>query len=364
MASFIDWECGQAAAEEEESEDAYVERIREKAGIPDEREMYGTKEERANLDVEPPTKKRKRDHKKEGKRRQKRYRNWVFTLNNPQDHGFPRFMKDTMIWMRYGEEIAPSTGTPHLQGVVHFKNARVMPTDLYPWCRFAHWEHMGGSIRSNLDYTGKEASEERGTLHEFGTRPLSNKEAREKSGQATKERYLELIKLAKEGDFEKIEQEYPGDYLRMYKTLRVVEDNARAVREPTAELGHWWIFGPTGCGKSRAVWETVGAGNLYSKDSTNKWWDHYNYEQWVLIDDYSPLWRDKACLKNWADHYPFIAEVKGSSKRIRPAHIVITSNYSIDDAQFEPHDVAPIKRRFKECDFQTFIDDYNKLINS
>jgi len=220
---------------------------------------------------------------------------------------------------------------------------------------------MGGSISANLTYTGKEASEEAGTLHEFGERPLSNKEAREKGGQATKEKYKEIIKLAKTGDFTCLEEDYPGDYLRMWKTLRCVHDEAQCRNKPTDQLLHWWIVGGTGSGKSYGVFRTVGEENYYRKDANNKWWDGYKYQEWVLIDDYQPLWKERAVLKNWADHYPFRAEVKGSSMQIRPKHVIITSNYSIDDAHFEPHDIAPIKRRFKECSIEEFIEDYNKL---
>ena len=352
MAAFID---DQAMASE--SEDDYIDRVRKNAGIEDERDWMGNGQDetgKANLDIEPAKKKQKKGH---DHKRQKRFRNWVFTLNNPQDHGFPRFIKETMIWLRYGEEIAPTTGTPHLQGVVHFKNPRVMPTELYPWCRSAHWEHMGGSIRSNLAYTGKEGSEEKGTLHEFGDRPISNKEAREKGAAATKERYLEIIRLAKEGDWATIESDYPGDYLRSYKAMCGINDRHNGKDQPIAQLEHWWISGPTGCGKTRAVFEAIGGERLYLKDAANIWWCGYNHEDFVLIDDYQPLWKDKGYLKNWADHYPFIAQIKGSSKKIRPKHLIVTSNYSIDDAQFEQRDIDPIKRRFKQVDVQQFISE-------
>ena len=302
-----------------------------------------------------------RDHKAEAKKRALRYRNWVFTLNNPQEHGFPRFMKDSMVWLRYGEEVAPSTGTAHLQGVVHFRSKRVMPTDLYPWCRNAHWEHMGGSISSNLSYTGKEATAEAGTLHEFGIRPLSNKEAREKGGQATKERYKEIIKLAEDGKFDQIKEDYPGDFLRSFKPLRHIWEEAQQRNQPTNDLKHWWIVGGTGSGKSFGVFKTVGEENFYRKDANNKWWCGYAFERFVLIDDYQPLWKDRAVLKNWADWYPVRVEVKGGSMKVRPEHIIVTSNYSIADAHFEPDDIAPIKRRFKECSIEEFIEDYNML---
>jgi len=303
-----------------------------------------------------------RDHKAESKARAKRFRNWVFTLNNPEKWGFPRFMKDSMIWLRYGEEIAPTTQTPHLQGVIHFKSKRVMPRDLYDWTKHAHWEHMGGSIASNLSYTGKEASVEAGTLHEFGVRPLSNKEAREKGNVANQERYREIIARAKAGDFAYIETEHPRDSLWMQRNLERVWHKAHGRPARLDRLTNWWVWGETGCGKTKAVWDLVGEDKLYSKDASNKWWDHYEYQEWVLLDDFNPLWKDKACLKNWGDHYPFPAEVKGGVMQIRPKHMIITANMCIDDAHFELHDLEPIKRRFTECSVSEFIEQFNKLM--
>ncbi len=52
-------------------------------------------------------------------------------------------------------------------------------------------------------------------------------------------------------------------------------------------------------------------------------------------------------LKLWADHYPFPAETKGSSMVIRPARIVVTSNWSMEQMFEEPNVLKPLQRRFK-----------------
>ena len=80
--------------------------------------------------------------------------------------------------------------------------------------------------------------------------------------------------------------------------------------------------------KSRYIFENhPGA---YIKEA-NKWWDGYREDdpahKTVLIDDLHPKWSEKERLKNWGDRYPFMAEIKGGSILIRPARILITSNY-------------------------------------
>ena len=114
---------------------------------------------------------------------------------------------------------------------------------------------------------------------------------------------------------------------------------------PLDKLDNYWYLGPTGTGKSRAVrarWP-----NLYNKP-LNKWWCSYQGEDTVLLDDYG---KDHAILgnhlKNWADHYPFIAETKGAGQTIRPKRIVVTSNYHPDDIWQDKQMLEPILRRFK-----------------
>ena len=93
--------------------------------------------------------------------------------------------------------------------------------------------------------------------------------------------------------------------------------------------------------------------DLYEK-SNNQWWDGYNNEKNVLIDDF-----DRTCiklsyyLKIWGDNYRFNGEIKGSI--IQPIYnkLIITSNYNIEELFYDEEKpdielVNALKRRFEE----------------
>jgi len=261
-------------------------------------------------------------------------RNWVFTLNNYTDNDIEALNNLTCRYICYGKEVAPTTGTPHLQGFVVFNNARHIGgvRQVLPGC---HVERARGSVTQCVDYCSKD-----GDFHERGARPISP----EAKGDGERARWATALEHARRGTLEEID---PQIFICHYASIKRIEaDNMGELLINPHTCGIW-IVGPSGCGKSRGVREKFP--DLYPKP-LNKWWDGYSGQDEVLIDDVDKShgqWIG-SFLKIWADHYPFIAESKGRSNQIRPKRLLVTSQYTINEV-FN-HDAAlieAIERRFK-----------------
>ena len=70
--------------------------------------------------------------------------------------------------------------------------------------------------------------------------------------------------------------------------------------------------------------------SFYSK-SMNKWWDGYNHEEVVVLDDYDLSIRVSSLLSEDMGRPLFVqCGSKGGMMRIRPKTIIVTSQYSLD----------------------------------
>ncbi len=229
-----------------------------------------------------------------------------------------------------GREIAPSTGTKHLQGYLRWKNPRSIANirSLLTGC---HVEPAKGTPVQCRLYCIKE-----GNFSELGTVPLD-------SGDMERKRWDDARNLAKEGKFEDI----PSDiYVRYIGNLqRIFRDSLPSLESLPTTCGIW-LFGPTGTGKSRGVRSEFPL--VYPKP-LNKWWDSYSNQKEILLDDvdYNQATWIGNFLKIWADHYPFIAEKKGGSIMIRPEKIIVTSQYRICTLFPETQLKEALERRFR-----------------
>lgn len=258
-------------------------------------------------------------------------RRWCFTLNNYSDSEYLAVigLANSVSYLIVGKEVG-ETGTPHLQGYVVFQsNCRLAGAKRHLGSR-CHLACAMGSSAQNRAYCSKG-----GDFFETGICPESDGGAREKIK-------WDLVKeAAKKGFLDDV----PDDvFVRNYSTLRQIAKDYQKKPDDAPDVTGIWIHGKAGIGKSRYArfhYPTFFDKNL------NKWWDGYQGEDSVLLDDFST---DHACLRNhlkrWADRYSFGAEIKGGALQIRPKNIIVTSQYSIDDIWEDEATRDAMKRRF------------------
>jgi len=154
--------------------------------------------------------------------------------------------------------------------------------------------------------------------------------------------WARIADLAKEGNLDQIQAEEPSIWLTNYRTLKQIKvDHMKCPENLPGPCGKW-IHGPPGVGKS--FWAREQWGNdLYIK-AQNKWWDGYQGQKFVLLDDFDSKVLGHY-LKIWLDAYAFTAETKGGTIQIRPCVFIITSNYKVEELFEDPVVAAAISRR-------------------
>jgi len=262
---------------------------------------------------------------------EKKFRNFTFTMNNYPDTQLVDNINCRYI--AYGKEVGEQ-GTPHLQGFICFHNATSKKSVIkqMPGC---HIMSMNGSIRQNEEYCSKE-----GQLIERGDKPASNDD----KGRAQQLRWQRTRELAKSGLLDEVDADI---FVQHYSTLKRIGMDYSKKPSHLQEACGIWIHGPTGTGKSHAVWEKYP--DAYIKP-LSKQWNCYQGEEVAYMDEVNDThtqWIAPFLLK-WADKFVFHADVKYGGGTIRPKRFIITSNYTIDEMNFPYNVKDAIKRRFKE----------------
>ena len=86
----------------------------------------------------------------------------------------------------------------------------------------------------------------------------------------------------------------------------------------------------------------------------NKWFDGYNNEKVVVLDDFGLDHKFMGYeLKKLADRYCYMVEVKNASMYIRPELCVVTSQYKIEDIWADDDETKnALQRRFVQVEIQ------------
>lgn len=232
---------------------------------------------------------------------------WLLTI--PQ-HEFLPYLPGTCQYIIGQIEIGAGTGYKHWQICVAFKQKQSIKGVKHVFGNTAHAELSRSSAA--LEYCQKEETGVPGTRFELGARPILRK---------SKVEWESVWTSAKSGDLESI----PANIrLVNYRTIRtIVSDYSRAIGMERICYVFW---GKTGSGKSRRAW-TEASMDAYSKDPRTKFWDGYQNEENVVIDEFRGG-IDVSHLLRWLDRYPVRVEIKGSSKPLAAKKLWITSNIS------------------------------------
>jgi len=259
-------------------------------------------------------------------------RSWSGTLNNWTEEEYQTLLllEPSTTWMVIGKETGEE-GTPHLQMSLTFRQ-----------CRTLAWMKKNASARAHWEVSRHQASA--------------------------------MAYCKKDGDFFESKSKEQGkrvDLDGLYETLTAGGGMA-AVLERRPCLQHlkiaemWtkympqkrktsprevlWFYGPTGSGKSRASYEKdPGLFSVNLRSAGRLWWDGYQNEKTVLLDDWRPTKVSFEDLLVLTDIYHVRGDVKGGTVDLMYDTIIITcprrpQEYFADKGE----DVAQLLRRITE----------------
>lgn len=248
--------------------------------------------------------------------------------NNPDETKCER-----VAYLCMGLEKCPTTGRLHWQGMIQLENAYAIKGIQKiigdPKC---HIEKMKGTAEESYDYCRKDDAE----FIEFG-------ELRKKSKRIDIDNVKSILKVS---NSVKCVAEVATclQHIKFAETYMKYMDKPRTSK-PTVK----WFYGKTGCGKTKLAYELLP--NAYIKDGT-KWWEAYDGEKDVIIDDIRSDTFPFQILLQILDRFPYRCEIKGGSRQLQATNIIITAP-SHPRKMFEgiSEDINQLLRRIDEIKF-------------
>jgi len=251
-------------------------------------------------------------------------RAWIFTLNNYTEEDKTKFInfKDNkqIKYFICGCEIAPTTGTPHIQGYIHFVNAKTREQTRKFISLRAHLKKAKGEDTHNQAYCSKE-----NLLCEYGTpaQPGSRTDIKKMKQQIND--HVPLKEIIQD--------------CTSYQAMRTAELLSKYQSAPPIQKRNiYWFYGPTGCGKTYAAMELVNMDTtrVHKKNNSLDYWQLYHGQELIILDDFRPNLCKFTDLLGLLDIYPYQLPVKFGAMYLAPTTktIVITAPMHPKDMYF------------------------------
>lgn len=253
---------------------------------------------------------------------------WTFTIFDYDDAHVERLKSpgDVVDLLCFQEEKSPSTGALHLQGYVRFTSKRRLPfVKAYLGSPSAHLEIAKGSPAQNLAYCTKSDS---------ATGAISFQHGEFGAGAGRRTDLDRVVALIQEGKtLEEINTECPSEIIKYGRGIQLSRTLQLSASAPTTfERCCIVLWGRSGAGKSlwaRDYCQHRGL-SLYSKPLTKssdvQWFDGYDGEECLLLDDFTDQAVGFRELLIWLDLYKHRVQIKGGMAIAAWRHVIITSN--------------------------------------
>ena len=255
-------------------------------------------------------------------------RTWIFVVNNWDEEDIKWVMalecNKIVCSKECGEE-----GTPHLQGTVSFKRNYTF-AQLKKLHGKAHWEIAYAAI--DFNYCKK-----------LGGEIIRDEDGAKKGKRTDLDQVREWLE---EGDtmFQVVKKAKSVQTISFARAWFQYNDQHLPMN---TKIEIFWYYGTSGVGKTKKVLEETMGHSLFIPTSF-KWWDGYEGEDKVLIDDLRPTWCSPDQLLRLLDPYRFKyrVEIKGSSRPLLATKIFITCPWHPNDFwRDSPEDPKQLLRR-------------------
>lgn len=113
----------------------------------------------------------------------------------------------------------------------------------------------------------------------------------------------------------------------------------------------WWLWGPTGSGKSQQAWAMAGQ-LAWSWNGTKDFFDGYDGEEAVIFDDFRATKLPFERLLQLLDRYPTTVNIKGGTRNWNARRIFITCPLAPNQLYTDNdplHDNKQLLRRIAHC---------------